>query len=61
VIVESKAQRREPDPADEAAVREFIEQAAPDVKAWFLALPFEDQLDFVSDPDKHQKILGRKP
>jgi hypothetical protein len=61
VVTDRAAQGRELDPADDAAIREFIEKADPQVKAWFLALPVEEQLEVVNDPDKHRKILGRKP
>jgi hypothetical protein len=61
VVTDRTAQRREQDPADDAAVREFIEQADPETKSWFHALSSDDQLDVVNDPDKHRKILGRKP
>jgi hypothetical protein len=100
VATDSTPQSREPNPEDEAAVREFIEQAGERTRAWFHALAREDQLrflaqpagtrkrlqkylesdlrpderaffeglrsldqqlDYLDDPDKHQKILGRKP
>jgi hypothetical protein len=61
VVTDSTAQSRELDPADEVAIREFIEQADPETKAWFLALTPNKQLEVVNDPDKHQRILGRKP
>jgi hypothetical protein len=61
VVTDCTAQSRELNPEDDAAVREFIELADPEVKAWFLALSPEDQLAYVNDPDKHQTILGRKP
>lgn len=61
MLTDATPQDREPDPADEAAIREFIETAEPDIRAWFLALPREEQLAYLNDPDKHPKILGRKP
>jgi hypothetical protein len=60
-VTDSTAQNRELNPEDDAAIREFIESADPEMRAWFLALSREDQLDFLDDPDKHRKILGRKP
>jgi hypothetical protein len=43
-------------------LRKFFENADANMKVGFLALPsLEDQLDYVHDPGKHQKILGRKP
>jgi hypothetical protein len=59
VVTDCTAQRRELRPEDEAAVREFIETAVPEVKAWFLALPTEAQLEVLDDPDQYQTILGR--
>ncbi len=61
VVTDSSAQTREADPVDDAAIREFIEKAESQTKAWFLALSPEDQLEYLNDPDKHPKILGRKP
>jgi hypothetical protein len=61
VVTHRTPQSRELDPADDAAIREFIEQADPQTKAWFLALPPETQLEVAKDPDKHHQILGRKP
>jgi hypothetical protein len=61
VVIESTAQGRELDPADDAAIRQFIEKAEPETKAWFLALPTQEQLNYLNDPDSHQKQLGRKP
>lgn len=54
-------QEREPNPADEAAIREFVEQADPQTRGWFNALSRDEQLAYLNDPDKHQNILGRKP
>jgi hypothetical protein len=61
VVTDRTAQHREPNPEDDAAIREFIEKADPQTKAWFHALPSEEQIEVVNDPDKHRKILGRKP
>jgi hypothetical protein len=61
VVTDHTAQSAELNPEDDAAIREFIEGADPEVKAWFLALPLEKQLEVVNDPDKYQQILGRKP
>jgi len=46
---------------DDAAIREFVEGAEPETRAWFLALPVDEQLEVVNDPDKYPKILNRKP
>lgn len=60
-VTDHTSQSTELDPEDNAAIREFVEQADPETKAWFLALPStEDQLAFLNDPDKHQRVLGRK-
>ncbi len=59
VVTDWTAQRRELQPEDEAALREFIENAEPEVKAWFLALPTASQLEVLDDPDQYHKILGR--
>jgi hypothetical protein len=61
LVADNSAQSREPDPADDAAIREFIERADPPTKAWFLALSPKDQLTVVNDPDKFHRILKRKP
>jgi hypothetical protein len=61
VVTDRTAQSREPDPADDAAIREFVEGADPQTRAWFLALSTEQQLEYLNDPDQHPKILGRKP
>jgi hypothetical protein len=46
-------QSRERDPLDEVAIREFIEKADAETKAWFLAQSQEYQLLVVNDPDRH--------
>lgn len=61
VVTDRTAESRELDPADEAALREFIEKADPETKTWFLALSLHDQLAHLDDPDKHDRIFGRKP
>ena len=44
VVTDRTAQNREPDPTEDAAIREFIEGAEPHTKAWFLGLTHEEQL-----------------
>src|SRR5262245_54370441 len=61
IVIDRTPQSSEPNPEDEAAVREFIERADPETKAWFLSLPSRTQSEVACDPDRHQKILGRKP
>jgi hypothetical protein len=63
MITDRKAQSRELDPEDEVAIREYLEREdlKPEERAFFNGLSPEDQLAFLDDPDKHQKILGRKP
>ena len=61
VVTDRASQSTELDPADDAAIREFIEKSDPETKAWFLALSTEEQLNFLNDPDMHKRILGRKP
>jgi hypothetical protein len=61
VVTDRTPDSRVLDPEDEVAIREFIERADPETKAWFLALKPEDQLAFLVDPGKHQQIRGRKP
>jgi hypothetical protein len=61
VVTDRTPQSQEIDPVDEAAIREFIEKADPETKAWFLALSQEDQLAYLDDPGQYPKILGRKP
>jgi hypothetical protein len=60
VVLDNAKQTQELQPEDAAAIREFIETASPTEKAWFLSLSEGDQLDFLDDPARHQKILGRK-
>jgi len=56
------AQSTEPDPNDQAAIREYLEgDLTPDERGFFNGLSLEDQIEFLNDPDKHDKILGRKP
>lgn len=61
VTTDRTAQSREPNPEDDAAIREYIEEADAEGRGWFQGLSYEKQLEVVNDPDKHQKILGRKP
>jgi biotin operon repressor len=62
VVTDRTAQSREADPADDAAIREYLERdLTAEERAFFNGLSREDQLDFLDDPDKHQTILGRKP
>ena len=60
IVTGTKSQSTELSPEDEAAIREFIETADPQTKAWFLALPQDKQIDYLNDPDQHRRILGRK-
>jgi hypothetical protein len=60
-VTDSTPQTTELDPADDVAIREFVEKADPETKGWFLALSRENQLAYLNDPDKYQAILGRKP
>ena len=60
-VTDRTAQSRELDPADEAAIQEFIENADDETKVWFLAQTTENQLAYLDDPDKHQKVFGRRP
>jgi hypothetical protein len=65
IVTDRTPQRSEPDPEDDAAIREFIEGADPEEKAWFHAQSRDDQLshlnylaehpELLSDPDKHQR------
>jgi hypothetical protein len=50
---------RELDPEDDAAIREFIEQADPETRAWFQALSVPDQLAVLDDPNRHDKTFPR--
>jgi hypothetical protein len=60
-VADRTAQDREPDPEDEAAIREYLERdLTPEERAFFNGLSREDQLDFLNDPDQYRKILGRK-
>jgi biotin operon repressor len=63
VVTDHIAQSREPDPAEEAAIREYLEREdlRPEERAFFNGLSREDQLEFLDDPDQHQRLLGRKP
>jgi hypothetical protein len=62
VVTDGTAQSSEPNPEDEAAIREYLERdLTPNERAFFNGLSREHQLYFLNDPDKHQKILGRQP
>ena len=62
VVTDRTSQAREPDPADDAAIREYLDaDLTPEERAFFNGLSTENQLDFLEDPDKHRKILGRQP
>jgi hypothetical protein len=63
VVTDRTPQSREPDPADEVAIREYLERddLTREERAFFNSLSRDDQLDFLDDPDKHTRILGRKP
>ncbi|HKI33597.1 MAG TPA: hypothetical protein VKA46_17210 [Gemmataceae bacterium] len=63
VVTDRTAQNRELDPADDVAIREYLEREdlTSAERAFFNSLTQEDQLDFLNDPDKHRNILGRKP
>jgi len=67
-VTDQTSQSRELDPAEGAAIREFVEGADPETKAWFLALSPDDQIRYLDDPEKHlhdpgkpDRLLGRKP
>lgn len=62
-IVTDRTPSSELDPVDDAAIREYLEREdlEPEARAFFNSLSCKDQLDFLDDPDKHQKILGRRP
>jgi hypothetical protein len=59
-LSEREPQSRELPPEDDLAIREFVEKADRETKAWFLALSVDEQLAYLDDPDRHPKILGRK-
>jgi hypothetical protein len=63
VVIDRTAQGREPDPADDAAIREYLEREdlTPEERAFFNGLSREDQVMFLDDPDKYDRILGREP
>jgi len=64
MVADRTADSRQLDPADEVEIREYLEREdlTPEERAFFNGLPSrEDQLFFLHDPDKHQKVLGRKP
>jgi hypothetical protein len=65
IVTDRTPQRSEPDPEDDAAIREFIERADPEEKAWFLAQSHQDQVshlnyladhpELLNDPDKYRR------
>lgn len=67
VVTDTASQSREPDPADDAAIREYLERnLTPDERAFFNSLSREGQLVFLDDPDAHGldeqvKLRSRKP
>ena len=62
VVTDRTAQSKEPDPADEVAIREYLERdLKPDERAWFNSLSRQDQIDFLDDPGQHPRIFGRAP
>ncbi len=63
VVTDNTTQDRVPNPEDDAAIREHLEREdlKPEERAFFNGLSRENQLLFLNDPDKHQKIFGRKP
>jgi hypothetical protein len=63
VVIDRTAQDREPDPADDAAIREYLEREdlPPEERAFFNSLSHDNQLFFLNDPDKHPQIHRRKP
>ena len=71
VVTDAVSQRREPNPADivededaEVALRYLIEEAGPEEKARILSMTPEKQHALAilafKDPDRSDKILGRK-
>lgn len=61
VVMASTPQSRVADPADDAAIREYLERDLhPEERAFFLGLSREHQIEFLDDPDQHDKILGRR-
>lgn len=58
-VIDNAPQQCELDPEDSAAIREFIESADDETRAWFHALPPEKQLEVVNDPDKHSKTFPK--
>ena len=68
VVTDNAPQDREANPADEAAIREYLEQddLLPDERAFFNSLSRDDQIAFLDDSDKHSldespRVSGRKP
>lgn len=60
-VLDGARQSTELSPEDDAAIREYIENADNETKAAFLGLPLDVQIMIVNDPDKYDKLLSRKP
>jgi hypothetical protein len=61
VMTDRTVQNCEPNPEDDAAIREYQERdQTPQERAFFNGLSREDQLFFLDDPDQFSRILGRK-
>lgn len=63
VVIDRTSQCTETNPEDDAAIREFIENADPETRGWFQALSEDDQLFHLDEPnklDEKGRILGRK-
>jgi hypothetical protein len=63
MVTDRTEQTRELDPAVEAAIRLYLEEhrADSEVEEWLYGLPEKDLREVLDDPDKHPRILGRKP
>jgi hypothetical protein len=49
------------DDVGDAELIRLIEEATPEARAWLQSLSLEEQRDFVNDPDRCSRILGRRP
>jgi hypothetical protein len=60
-VLDNTVQQRELNPEDDAAIREYLEREdlTPDERAFFNGLSRNDQLDFLDDPDKHQRTFPK--
>jgi len=60
-VLDNTVQQRELNPADDAAIREYLEREdlTPEERAFFNGLSPEDQLDFLDDPDRHQRTFPK--